>query len=234
MDDIAQGSPGVNITFVQLEPDNQKSVRQAVEEVKKLDTKIDGFINNAALMACPYSKTMNEIETQFETNWLGHFLFTNLLLQANVIPDGAHIVNVSSSASEMYETRPYFHDLTYQDGKTYDTWVAYSVSKRANVLYTRSLAVKLKARNITILSLNPGSIRSPLQRYLNEKQIQSSMKRIMEQNPNWKYPEHKSLKEGCSTTLRLLLTLALQGGFPQPASRCHANLFDRHFWGLPR
>jgi NAD(P)-dependent dehydrogenase (short-subunit alcohol dehydrogenase family) len=68
MDDAAQGSPGVNITFVQLEPDNQKSVRQAVEEVKKLDTKIDGLINNAALMACPYSKTVNEIETQFEIN----------------------------------------------------------------------------------------------------------------------------------------------------------------------
>jgi NAD(P)-dependent dehydrogenase (short-subunit alcohol dehydrogenase family) len=79
-------------------------------------------------------------------------LFTNLLLQANVILDGAHIVNVSSSAPEMYETRPYFHDLTYQDGKTYDPWVAYSVSERANILYTRSLAVKLKARNITILS----------------------------------------------------------------------------------
>jgi hypothetical protein len=52
MDDIAQGSPGVNITFVQLEPDNQKSVRQAVEEVKKLDTKIDGLINK--LQCCPH------------------------------------------------------------------------------------------------------------------------------------------------------------------------------------
>jgi NAD(P)-dependent dehydrogenase (short-subunit alcohol dehydrogenase family) len=214
IDDIAKGCPGVKTAFVQLELDNQKSVRQAVEEVKQLNVKIDGLINNAAIMACPYSKTADGIEMQFGTNHIGHFLFTNLLLQANVVPDGAHIVNVSSSASEVNDVRPHFDDLTYQDGKAYDPWIAYSVSKIANVLYTRSLAAKLRARNITVLTLNPGSIRSPLQRYLDEDLVQSAVKRMMEQDPTWKFPEQKSPREGCSTSLRAVLDPSLAGRFP--------------------
>jgi NAD(P)-dependent dehydrogenase (short-subunit alcohol dehydrogenase family) len=154
------------------------------------------------------------IEMQFGPNHIGHFLFTNLLLQAKVIPDGAHIVNVSSSASEVNDARPHFDDLTYQDGVAYDPWIAYCVSKIANVLYTRSLAAKLGVRNITVLALNPGSIRSPLQHYLNEDLVQSAVMRMVDQDPNWKFPEQKFLQEDCLTTLRAALNPSLAGRFP--------------------
>jgi NAD(P)-dependent dehydrogenase (short-subunit alcohol dehydrogenase family) len=223
VDDIAHRSPGVKTTIVHLELDNQESVRQAVEDVKKLNVQIDGLINNAAIMACPYSKTVDGIEMQFGTNYIGHFLFTNLLLQAGVIPDGAHIVNVSSSASEATDTRPHFDDLTYQDGKLYDPWIVYSVSKIASVLYTRSLSAKLKARKIAVLTLNPGSIRSPLQRYLDQDLVQAVVKRRTEQDPSWKFLEQKSLQEGCSTTLRAALDPSLSGKYPAIKLRVQAN-----------
>ena len=212
MDDIAQRAPGVKTVFVHLELDNQKSVRQAVEEVKKLHVQIDGLINNAAIMTCPYSKTVDGIELQFGTNHIGHFLFTNLLLQAGVIPDGAHIVNVSSSAAEFDRPRPCFDDITYQNGERYDEVLAYGASKLANVLYTRSLAEKLKPRHVTVLSLNPGSIKSNLQRHMTDEIVQRTVKYRDEDDPDWKTGGgSKTLQEGCSTTLRAALDPDLAG-----------------------
>jgi NAD(P)-dependent dehydrogenase (short-subunit alcohol dehydrogenase family) len=68
----------VKTAFVQLELDDQKSVRQAVGETKQLYVETDGLINNAAVMACPYSKTAGGIEMQFGTNHIGHVLITHL------------------------------------------------------------------------------------------------------------------------------------------------------------
>jgi retinol dehydrogenase 12 len=49
-------------------------------------------------MACPYRKTEDDLEMQFQTNHLGHFLFTVLLmpLVKNAAP--SRIVNLSSVA----------------------------------------------------------------------------------------------------------------------------------------
>ena len=211
IDEIAQHSPGVKTAFVHLELDNQKSVRQAAEDVKKLEVQIDGLINNAAVMTCPYAKTADGIELQFGTNHIGHFLFTNLLLQAGVIPDGAHIVNVSSSAAEFDRARPCFDDITYQDGATYDEVLAYGASKLANVLFTRSLAEKLRARKIVVLSLNPGAINSNLQRHMTDEIVQRTIKYRREDDPSWKGGGSKTLQEGCSTTLRAALDPSLAG-----------------------
>ena len=200
-------SPTTAVHFLHLELDSQTSCREAAEAVKKLDVHIDGLINNAAVMACPFSKTKDDIEMQFGTNHIGHFLFTNLLLQAGAIASGARIVNVSSSASEIMS--PQFDDLTYQDGKTYEPWAAYSTSKMANVLYARDLADKLRSRNISSFSLNPGSIKTGLQQHIDEEAIEAALEKVRETNPDFVRPSRKSLQEGCSTTLRAALDPAL-------------------------
>jgi len=50
------------------------------------------------IMACPYKKSEDDLEMQFQTNHLGHFLFTILLLP--LVRKGApsRIVNLSSIA----------------------------------------------------------------------------------------------------------------------------------------
>lgn len=211
IDEIDRRFAHVKTVFVHLELDNQLFVRQAVEDVKSLGVKIDGLINNAAVMACPYAKTADGIELQFGTNHIGHFLFTNLLLQAGIIPHGGHIVNVSSVSSESFDVRSQFDDITYQNGSSYQPWRAYSVAKLANVLYSRSLAAKLRAADITVLSLNPGSIASNLQRHVDMDNIQPHLQEVAEANPGWARPERKSLQEGCSTTLRAALDPSLAG-----------------------
>ena len=49
-------------------------------------------------MVCPYAKSEDGIEMQFATNYVGHFLLTNLLIGTLLKADGIRVVNVSSSA----------------------------------------------------------------------------------------------------------------------------------------
>lgn len=167
IDHIEAPSPTAKVTFVYLDLARQAAIRDTVNNIKNLGITIDVLIYNAAVMACPYWKTADNIEMQFGTNQVGPFLFTNLLLKQNLISSGGRIVNVSSSASVRLPSLllPPLDDLTYDNGKDYKPATAYSVSKLANVLYARSLAQLLQKYKITTLSLDPGSIKTPLQRH---------------------------------------------------------------------
>jgi NAD(P)-dependent dehydrogenase (short-subunit alcohol dehydrogenase family) len=83
---------------VAIELDSQASVRKAAAEINESVEKIDYLINNAGIMACPYRKTEDGIESQFATNHIGHFLLTNLLIGKILkAGKGARIINVSSA-----------------------------------------------------------------------------------------------------------------------------------------
>lgn len=108
------------------------SVRQFADGVEKVDV----LINNAGVMALPYSLTADGFEMQIGTNHLGHFALTNLLLPK--ITD--RVVTVSS---EMHTIgRINLTDLNYKSRK-YSSWGAYGQSKLANLLFTTELQARL-------------------------------------------------------------------------------------------
>lgn len=74
-------------------------VRAAAEEVNawKEVPRIDVLINNAGVMSLPWGKTVDGLEQHFATNHIGHFLFTNLIIN-KIIAAGGRIVSVSSGA----------------------------------------------------------------------------------------------------------------------------------------
>jgi NAD(P)-dependent dehydrogenase (short-subunit alcohol dehydrogenase family) len=196
---------GVTAEFLQLDLGSQKSIRGAVETLKQKGAKVNVLINNAAVMFTPYGTTEDGIETQFGTNHIGPFLFTNLLLRAGQITE--RIVNVNSSASvrKASYVLPPLDDLSYGSGRKYDTVQAYSTSKIANLLYTRKLASKLKDQNISAFSLNPGSIKSPLQRHMNADVREAAFAAAYKDSYDFKPPTPKTLQQGCATQLRAAL-----------------------------
>ena len=110
---ISRISPEINTIFVALDLSDQASVRTAAAEVSKQVGHIDVLINNAAIMACPYSLTKDNFEVQFGTNFLGPFLFTGLLLpKLQAAGLGARIVNLSSSAHRFEGIR--FDDIDFE------------------------------------------------------------------------------------------------------------------------
>ncbi|TRX92269.1 hypothetical protein FHL15_006884 [Xylaria flabelliformis] len=92
---IREINASVQLNFVELDLSDQTSVRRAAERISATVEKIDIIINNAAIMACPWHKTRDGIESQFATNYLGHFLLTNLLLEKT---DGETYVPVAAYA----------------------------------------------------------------------------------------------------------------------------------------
>ena len=102
IDRINATNPAVRTKFINLDLASQASVREAAASINANVEKIDVLINNAAVMAVPFSKTVDGIESQFGTNHIGHFLLANLIMSKILAAGpGARIVNVSSVSHQM-------------------------------------------------------------------------------------------------------------------------------------
>jgi NAD(P)-dependent dehydrogenase (short-subunit alcohol dehydrogenase family) len=156
-------SPNVAVKALQLDLSSLSSVRKAANDVLNDHDipKIDVLINNAGIMAPPYSKTVDGFESQLAANHLGHFLLANLLMpRILAAAPGSRIVNVSSRGHRRGEFR--FDDPNFSDGATYQPFLGYAQSKTANILFSVGLAERLGGKGITSYSLHPGMIMTNL------------------------------------------------------------------------
>jgi NAD(P)-dependent dehydrogenase (short-subunit alcohol dehydrogenase family) len=138
----------------QLDLQDLSSVRRFADGVDKLDV----LINNAGIMATPYTLTVDGFESQMGTNHLGHFALTNLLLPKV----GDRVVTVSSMLH--YAGRINLDDLNWKS-RRYSAWLAYGQSKLANLLFTSELQRRLEAVGSPLRSLaaHPGYSQTNLQ-----------------------------------------------------------------------
>ena len=101
-------------------------------------------MNNAGVAGTPYAKTIDGNELQFQTNYLGHFLLTELLLpliqRSGTKNHQSRILNVSSEAHRFGFIM--WHDLNAT--RFYNSSAAYAQSKLAQVLHSKALARKLE------------------------------------------------------------------------------------------
>ena len=93
---IKEQIPSARTRFLMLDLASLSSVRQAAAKVNAYAETVDVLINNAAIMAGPYELTADGYESQFAVNHLGHFLFTNLLME-KMARRGVRVVNVTSN-----------------------------------------------------------------------------------------------------------------------------------------
>jgi NAD(P)-dependent dehydrogenase (short-subunit alcohol dehydrogenase family) len=137
-----------------LDLQDLSSVRQFADGVDGADI----LINNAGIMAVPYSLTKDGFESQIGTNHLGHFALTNLLLPK--LRD--RVVTVSSMAH--WPGRIDLADLNYKS-RRYSAFGAYSQSKLANLLFTSELQRRLdKAGSpLRAVAAHPGYSHTNLQ-----------------------------------------------------------------------
>lgn len=110
---LKTASPSLSTRLLELDLSSQKQIRKASEEVNGYAEPVDRLINNAAIMAVPYSKSVDGLESQFATNHVGYFLFTNLIMPKLLAAErGARIINVSSSGHKREQMR--FHDYGFE------------------------------------------------------------------------------------------------------------------------
>ncbi|XP_022973005.1 short-chain dehydrogenase TIC 32, chloroplastic-like isoform X2 [Cucurbita maxima] len=169
---IVNENPSAKIDTMELDLSSMASVRKFASDYQSSGFPLNILINNAGIMATPFGLSKDNIEQQFATNHVGHFLLTDLLLEnmkktAVESEKEGRIVNVSSEA----------HRYTYPEGiqfdgindeSRYNKMQAYGQSKLSNILHANELTRHFKEGvNITANSLHPGIITTNLFRHFN-------------------------------------------------------------------
>ncbi|XP_026424638.1 short-chain dehydrogenase TIC 32, chloroplastic-like [Papaver somniferum] len=164
--------PDSEIIVMSLDLSSQSSVRNFVSDFESLNLPLNLLINNAGKFSHDYGITEDGIEMTFATNYLGHFLLTNLLLNKMIETTKetgvqGRIVNVSSSIHSWFSGDGLgYLELITKNKSHYDATRAYALSKLANVLHTKELAQRLKKMeaNVSVNCVHPGIVRTRLTR----------------------------------------------------------------------
>ncbi|GMN32058.1 hypothetical protein TIFTF001_003520 [Ficus carica] len=171
-EEITKKIPTAKIDVMELDLSSMASVRKFASDYISSGLPLNILINNAGILAPPFSLSKDNIEVQFATNHLGHFLLTNLLLDtmkktSKKNSKEGRIVNVSSEGHRFtYPEGIRFDKINDESGFRFDFTIfyksmhAYGQSKLANILHSNELARILKSEgaNITANSVHPGAV----------------------------------------------------------------------------
>ena len=123
------------------------------------------LINNAGLVTAGLERTKEGWELQFATNHLGHFALAwalhDALAQGAQDRGTARLVSLSSTA---HMRAPVDFDDIHFERRPYDPQIAYAQSKTANSLFAVEATRRWGAEGIVANAVNPGGVKSGLQR----------------------------------------------------------------------
>ena len=159
--DQALGSGGKGI---EMQIDNDESVAQAFLKMEELEESPGILINNAGITADNLIMRMSSEEwsSVIDTNVNGLYRVTKPLVRQMMKNRWGRILNISSVVARMGSP-----------GQT-----NYVASKSAIEGFTKSLALELASRNITVNALAPGFIETDMTSVLDDDQKEKIMEKI--------------------------------------------------------
>jgi NAD(P)-dependent dehydrogenase (short-subunit alcohol dehydrogenase family) len=150
VDELARG--GGRVELLPIDLGSFASVREAVRRFSAAHPALDALVNNAGVALRDRRLSVDGHELTWQTNFLGAFLLTRLLLPALAKAPKPRVVNVSSEAHR--SARLDWSDLELERG--YGAFRAYANSKLALILFTRELA--RREPTLAANALHPGAI----------------------------------------------------------------------------
>ena len=149
--ELAGAHPG-RLSVLPLDLNKERSITGLAHEAGMLTDKLDALINNAGVLVSGErygelaAKTFAET---FATNVIGPLLLTQALTALLEHGNAARVINLSS-------------DLGSQGDTVAFNTPSYAISKAALNMVTRLTAAELGARGITVISLNPGWVKTDM------------------------------------------------------------------------
>ncbi len=197
------------VAVVKLDLADLASVRQCAATWLATGQALDILINNAAIMACPLTRSAQGWEAQFATNHLGHFALTTALLaallQAGANHGDARVVCLSSTGHKLGGVN--FDDIHFER-REYNKWKAYGQAKSANAMMALGLHLKYGSQGITANAVHPGGIMTGLQKFLPMEEMRALGWLKADDTP---LDIFKSTEQGAATSVWAATAPALKG-----------------------
>ena len=160
--EILTRAPGADLRLRRIDLADLASVRAFADGMLSDAEPIDTLVNNAGVMIPPTRiETVDGYELQFQSNFLGPFLLTNLLLPRLLESPAPRVATISSGTADFGSI--HFRDLQFRG--RYSAARAYAQSKLADLLMTLHLAELSQTKGWGLLSTaaHPGYTRTNLQ-----------------------------------------------------------------------
>ncbi|KAK9357108.1 hypothetical protein V1504DRAFT_399166, partial [Lipomyces starkeyi] len=166
--------PKGSLDFLYIDLSDLTTVKPAAQELLSKINRLDVVWYNAGVMFPPVgSKTKQGYELQWGTNVVAHFLLNRFLspLQIKTAESApassVRTIWISSSAHhlgpDLYGIN--FSDINHENSKKKpDPWLIYGQSKAGDLLCAVEYAKQVSDKGIVSLSLNPGNLKTNLQR----------------------------------------------------------------------
>ena len=145
-------------------------MRNFVSQFRERETRLDAIVNNAGVMNHPRKYSADGVEIHLATNFLGHFLLTDLLL--DMLRDrgtrgGApgRILYLMNLDYRKADAADLFGDLNSQE--KWDASAAFRKSQMANALAVRHLSrAVLDPAEATVNAVYPGVVATDIKRHM--------------------------------------------------------------------
>ena len=154
------------VEILSLDLNSLESVEACARDFLAKSSTLNILINNAAIMGVPKREvTKDGFESQFQVNYLSHFLlFQRLkptLLSSATANFPSRVINVASSGH--LKSPVHLDDLQLEKPDAYDPWIAYGHAKTATVYMANEIERRYGSQNLHAFSLHPGGIWTGLQ-----------------------------------------------------------------------
>ncbi|XP_036619937.1 retinol dehydrogenase 13-like isoform X2 [Trichosurus vulpecula] len=160
LEDIRKVTGSKELVLRELDLSSVASIQSFSQKLLQEERHIHLLVNNAGASGLPYKTiTSDGLELTFMTNYLGHFLLTNLLLKGLLGAGSARVVNVSS-----FRHKHGFVDEQHLVGAGCPLLSnqPYDCSKLLLILFTRELAQRLQKTGVTVNSVDPGIVKTEI------------------------------------------------------------------------
>ncbi|CAL1405274.1 unnamed protein product [Linum trigynum] len=209
---ILHQSPDAQILVLELDLSSFASIASFSRQFLSLGLPLHILINNAGIYSRGLELSEDKIEMTFATNYLGHFLVTELLvekMEETARESGMHgrIINLSSAIHSWVKTDS--SSFSFQNmlnpTNSYNGTRAYAQTKLAAIFHAKELSRQLKARNakVTVNAVHPGIIKTGIIR-AHKGLITDSVYFIASKLL-------KSVSQGASTTCYVALSPQVEG-----------------------
>ncbi|KAF9206385.1 Retinol dehydrogenase 14, partial [Podila verticillata] len=151
------------LDFLQLDLNDLKKTQKSAQEYLSRGLPLHILVNNSGIGNEPWKLSADGIEVHFAVNHLGHFVFTNALVDRLKESQPSRIVVVSSSAYQ-YLPEDRFDISKINDETVGSPMTRYGRSKLANILFSNALARRLAGSQVRVNSIHPGFVDTSMAR----------------------------------------------------------------------